>query len=414
MNNPSRIIRDKHTHLFKYIFYFLVLCFCSCQLNSYQVYAAGTENAKITKVGVRHYMPETSVYHPGPWYSQGATLSKKYYIYTEWNKNNNLTKIVMCKRSNSSSCTRSSQHGYGHANSLYHQWGTNHFLVYGSGNSRMACWDISKKKPTKSIASCPVGYIGSGTHGVPQGSTKYGKYYLRIFGNDRTSRYITLYKKNGAVIKNYRLTGYIGEPEDVMVDGDTGIVYFSAIGYADSGWGRRYLQFYKVSSSSSIYKYIKPSKTQGVGAAPSANTTLEGSAPETTASDAATFGASTSRSGSSRDGIVDTIFFGVIRDNGKGCSVYTIINSILEFLTYGIGILGVLGIIFVGTQYLTAGGNEEQTRKAKRRLSQIVIGLVAYVLLWALANWLMPGGKFSTSTTCTTITSSQVTDHEQD
>ena len=76
--------------------------------------------------------------------------------------------------------------------------------------------------------------------------------------------------------------------------------------------------------------------------------------------------------------------------DGEG--IMCVLKIALDILTVGIGILGVLGIVIVGIQYLTAGGNEEQTRKAKRRMFEIVIGLVAYVLLYALLNWLLPGG----------------------
>ena len=59
-------------------------------------------------------------------------------------------------------------------------------------------------------------------------------------------------------------------------------------------------------------------------------------------------------------------------------------------MTIGIGILGLIGILIVGTQYLTAGGNEEKTKKAKRRMFEIVIGLVAYVVLYSFLRWLLP------------------------
>ena len=59
-------------------------------------------------------------------------------------------------------------------------------------------------------------------------------------------------------------------------------------------------------------------------------------------------------------------------------------------MTIGIGILGVIGISITGIQYLTAGGSEEKTRKAKRRMFEIVIGLVAYVLIYAALKWLLP------------------------
>lgn len=67
------------------------------------------------------------------------------------------------------------------------------------------------------------------------------------------------------------------------------------------------------------------------------------------------------------------------------------LKFIINIMSVGIGILAAIGITVVGIQYLTAGGNEEQTRKSKRRLVEIVIGIIAYVLLYALLQWLIPG-----------------------
>ncbi|MBR2708980.1 hypothetical protein IKE98_01460 [Candidatus Saccharibacteria bacterium] len=77
-------------------------------------------------------------------------------------------------------------------------------------------------------------------------------------------------------------------------------------------------------------------------------------------------------------------------DDGKGSSVTAQLNLVVDIMTIGIGILGVIGITIVGIQYLTAGGSEEKTRKAKRRMFEIVIGLVAYVVLYAFVKWLIP------------------------
>ena len=78
-------------------------------------------------------------------------------------------------------------------------------------------------------------------------------------------------------------------------------------------------------------------------------------------------------------------------DKGDGSEVTRILKLVMEVMTIGIGVLGVLGITVVGIQYLTAGGNEEKTRKAKQRLLEIVIGLAVYVLIYALLKWLLPG-----------------------
>ncbi len=78
-------------------------------------------------------------------------------------------------------------------------------------------------------------------------------------------------------------------------------------------------------------------------------------------------------------------------DNGGGSSVLAVLTLVVNVMSVAIGILAAIGIAIVGTQYLTAGGNEEKTRKAKRRLFEIIIGVVAYVLIYALLKWLMPG-----------------------
>lgn len=82
---------------------------------------------------------------------------------------------------------------------------------------------------------------------------------------------------------------------------------------------------------------------------------------------------------------------GAKADGSDGEGVFCVLNTVVDIMTIGIGILGVLGITIVGIQYLTAGGSEEKTRKAKRRLFEIVIGLVAYVVIYALLKWLLPG-----------------------
>ena len=75
-----------------------------------------------------------------------------------------------------------------------------------------------------------------------------------------------------------------------------------------------------------------------------------------------------------------------------------VLNLVVNILTIGVGILGVVGITIVGIQYLTAGGNEEKTRTAKRRLFEIVIGLAVYAVMYALLNWLGVGAGTGANT----------------
>ena len=95
--------------------------------------------------------------------------------------------------------------------------------------------------------------------------------------------------------------------------------------------------------------------------------------------------------------VVETNFFGNFEDDGSGCGVYTILNLVIDILSMGVAILGVIGVTVAGIQYVSAKDSEEKTRKAKRRIFEIIIGLVAYAILFAAVQWLLPGGLMNTS-----------------
>lgn len=80
-----------------------------------------------------------------------------------------------------------------------------------------------------------------------------------------------------------------------------------------------------------------------------------------------------------------------LKTDDDGSNIIAILNLVVDILSIGIGILGVIGITLVGVQYLTAGGDEAKTRKSKQRMFEIVIGLVTYVVLYAALKWLLPG-----------------------
>lgn len=80
--------------------------------------------------------------------------------------------------------------------------------------------------------------------------------------------------------------------------------------------------------------------------------------------------------------------YNCVCDDGSGSGTTHILNLVLDIMSIAIGVLAVIGISVVGVQYLTSGGNEEKARKAKRRMVEIVIGIVVYVLLFAIMEWL--------------------------
>lgn len=84
---------------------------------------------------------------------------------------------------------------------------------------------------------------------------------------------------------------------------------------------------------------------------------------------------------------------GILTDCGdpnRTDGIECVLKLAVEIIGIGVGILGVIGISVAGIQYLTAGGNEEKTRKAKRRIYEIVIGLAVYAVIYFLLKWLSP------------------------
>ena len=71
-----------------------------------------------------------------------------------------------------------------------------------------------------------------------------------------------------------------------------------------------------------------------------------------------------------------------------------ILNMILLVVTTGVGIAAVGAIVYAGVLYITARDNAGQVSKAKTMIMNTVIGVVAYILMWAFLQWIIPGGGF--------------------
>ncbi len=75
-------------------------------------------------------------------------------------------------------------------------------------------------------------------------------------------------------------------------------------------------------------------------------------------------------------------------DNGQGDGIKCLLRQGLEILSYVVGALGFAALVFVGFQYLTAGDNEEQVKKSKRRIVEIVVGVALFLLANVIVQWL--------------------------
>lgn len=97
-----------------------------------------------------------------------------------------------------------------------------------------------------------------------------------------------------------------------------------------------------------------------------------------------------------KDGVKTSILFGggCYKEGEDGEGIYKLLDLILTVMTYGVGVLGTLGIVISGIQYATAGDNEGQIVKAKSRIFNVVIGLLLWAAMYAILQFLIPGGAF--------------------
>jgi hypothetical protein len=66
----------------------------------------------------------------------------------------------------------------------------------------------------------------------------------------------------------------------------------------------------------------------------------------------------------------------------------------INILTAGVGIAAIGGIVYGSILYTSAGGSQEQVKKAVGIITNVVIGVIAYALMYAGLNFLIPGGLF--------------------
>lgn len=349
--------------------------------------------------------------------TQGGVVTKNYYVFSD------------CKGRSAKSCTNGYVKVYNRNNcsmakkiktkvrnikGVYYGWGKKNVTFIGYGGGMTGCLTLSNlsfRNDGKNCTKPPtLNYVRGGTS---QGAaTSYNGYkykvagygdngysYLKVSGKGKTKEYEISNKdiKSRTGLK----PKYGFEPQGVSVDGDTGDVYIS-YAYRAKG-GHRMILFLRIKSSyfksftgksgSSSYPVCKNSK-QTSGSSSSSSSSNSGSiySPTSYDPDNITIRDETYKPGvaqSTYDGTVETNFFGTIKDE-DGCGVYTTLSFILDILSVGIGITAVIGIAIAGSTYLSSKGDVAKTTKAKRRIYEIVLGLIAYAVIYALLTFLTP------------------------
>ena len=70
------------------------------------------------------------------------------------------------------------------------------------------------------------------------------------------------------------------------------------------------------------------------------------------------------------------------------------INTIIDVLGAGVGIVVTAMIIVGGIQYAIAGDNPQRLSEARKRIINALIALFVFMFIFAFVQWLVPGGIF--------------------
>lgn len=102
--------------------------------------------------------------------------------------------------------------------------------------------------------------------------------------------------------------------------------------------------------------------------------------------------------GRGESAVVLSISIGCRGDDWPGVdSVNPIIDMVLavvRFLSLGVGVVVVGSIIWAGIQYSTSRGDPQAVSASINRVTNSFIALLLYIFIFAIANFLVPGGMF--------------------
>ena len=80
--------------------------------------------------------------------------------------------------------------------------------------------------------------------------------------------------------------------------------------------------------------------------------------------------------------------------NIENTGVWGLLLMVLNILTAGVGVAALAGLVYGAVLYTSAGGNPEQVKKARTVFTNVVIGVIAFAGMYALLNFIVPGGVF--------------------
>jgi len=86
------------------------------------------------------------------------------------------------------------------------------------------------------------------------------------------------------------------------------------------------------------------------------------------------------------------------KSNQDNCIIY---NPLLQWIRFFINVISSIIIVgaivmvtLAGLEYSASGDNSQTVQNAKKRITNVLLGLVSYFFLYAFLQWVIPGGVF--------------------
>lgn len=80
---------------------------------------------------------------------------------------------------------------------------------------------------------------------------------------------------------------------------------------------------------------------------------------------------------------------------GSGDPITSMVITIFNWVTGGVSIVVVGGIIYGGILYMSSGGNQARAKQGMDVIRNAVIALIFFLGMFAIMNFLIPGGLFT-------------------
>lgn len=80
------------------------------------------------------------------------------------------------------------------------------------------------------------------------------------------------------------------------------------------------------------------------------------------------------------------------QNNASACLFEKYINPAIQLLAVCVGLIVVIAIIVGAVEYITSSGDPQKAANGKKRIMSALVGLIAFLLIYAFLQFIIPGG----------------------